>query len=717
MRWSDLVDRLAALAGVEFFYFDVGGKRHETALETKVLVLSALGFDIGSIGAAAASLAAMEERTWRESLAPTLVRPAGDQGIVLDFHCPAETASQNRTWEILFENGESVRRDFRAADLPLRGVRDIDGRRIEQRTLHLGAPDIQAAPPGYHRLVIAGDMPVQAVLVLTPEHCFLPEAFAGGTRRLWGLSTHIYTLRSARNGGIGDFGDLRDLATLAGEAGASTIATNPFHTLFPNHPGAASPYSPSSRLFLNPIYIAVDAAPGADAANLSASEIAAVRADPLVDYAAVWAAKGAGFEALYTAFQNAIAASSMNGGVEEFRRFVAEGGQALNRFAAFSAFEEQYPGKPWPQWPETIRTPENASVQAAISGRADRVGFHLYLQYLADRQLRAAAEAARHAGMGIGILRDLALGANPDGADNWARREIFVQGLRCGAPPDEFNPHGQEWGVLPLDPLRLRRDYEPFAAILRANMRHAGGLRIDHIIGMQHQFLVPLGGHPAQGCYLRFPLDDVFAILALESHRNACMVIGEDLGTVPPGLRDRMADVGVLGSSILYFEKTQSGFRAPSDYRVKTAACAATHDLPTLAGYWEGRDVALRLELGIATETEAENGRREREEERRLLFQALKDKGLVDHGEALPVTMTQSLLNAIHAYIASSAAALFLAQLDDLSGEKDPINVPGTVDLYPNWRRKLHHALDDPALKAQIDMLESLCRMQARGRS
>jgi 4-alpha-glucanotransferase len=248
-------------------------------------------------------------------------------------------------------------------------------------------------------------------------------------------------------------------------------------------------------------------------------------------------------------------------------------------------------------------------------------------------------------------------------------------------------------------------------------MRHAGGLRIDHIIGMQHQFLVPLGGHPAQGCYVRFPLDDVFAILALESHRNACMVIGEDLGTVPPGLRDHMADAAVLGSAVLYFEKTQTGFRTPSEYRRNTAASTATHDLPTLIGYWEGRDIALRLELGIATEAEARDGWREREEDRGLLFQALKDAGLVDANEALPPTMTQNLSDAIHAFIASSAAVLFLAQLDDLSAEVNPVNVPGTTDAYPNWRRKLTHRLDDPALAARLHTLEAICRARGRGAS
>jgi 4-alpha-glucanotransferase len=320
--------------------------------------------------------------------------------------------------------------------------------------------------------------------------------------------------------------------------------------------------------------------------------------------------------------------------------------------------------------------------------------------------------------MDVGLIRDLAMGINPDGADAWMNQEAYVSGLRCGAPPDDFQPKGQEWGVLPLDPVRLRRNLVPFAQLLRANMRHAGGLRIDHVIGVQRQFLVPLGAEAKSGCYVRFPFDDLLGILALESTRNRCLVVGEDLGTVPEGFRQRIHDLNIPGCAVFYFERTHDGrFKPPSDYRRKAAATVSTHDLTPLAGFWEKRDISQRLALGIYTQSEAKAAEAERDIDRARLLEALAQAGIIVPPEASGPVFTGALCRAIHAFLASSASQLFLAKPDDLLGEREQLNVPGTTFEAPNWRRKLSANVDDPVLLDALDDLSRICAAYGRKRT
>jgi 4-alpha-glucanotransferase len=456
----------------------------------------------------------------------------------------------------------------------------------------------------------------------------------------------------------------------------------------------------------------VTAAPFADAlAELRDIEpgLPALRDAPLVDYAKVWQAKKPAFEALFRAFDKGSKRSAI---AAEFESFVATEGPALDSFAAFSALQEQH-GRPWQQWPEVYRRPGTPAVERFIRQNKERVGFHLYLQFLADRQLEHAAASAERTGMEIGLIRDLAMGINPDGADAWAHQDAYIFALRCGAPPDDFNPHGQEWGVLPLHPLGLKRNFEPFVALLRANMRHAGGLRIDHVIGLQRLFLVPFGGDPSAGCYVRYPLDELLGLLALESRRNNAIVVGEDLGTVPEGFRERMHEKNILGCAILYFERARDGgFKGPRDYCTRAAVSAATHDLPTLAGFWEGRDIEERQRIGIYDAAEADAALAARRRDCTKLLDALRVAG-IDPGDAGD-KMTPALRDAIHAFLASSSAQLFLAQLDDLTGQKEQINMPGTTTQYANWRRKLSCSLEDETLSKTLRELSRISSERGR---
>ena len=710
MTWLDLVDRLSALAGIEPWFYDLRGKRHETALQTKVLVLSALGLDVSSIAGARGGVLLLEEKSWRRPLAPYPVLNA--ERPVLDLFLPAARADRAWNWELHLESGETAAGSFRPADLPVFGTREIDGHPIEHRRLALAAP----VPAGYQRIQIAQDTAAEALLACAPPRCHLPPPLAEDGTRLWGIAAHVYTLRSERNWGIGDFGDLAWLSEAAGRSGASALAVNPFHALFPERAGEVSPYSPSSRLFLNPIY--ADMAQAAAALGCPEPEADSASLEPLrdgefVDYARVWMAKRAGFEALFKCFQPAIA----RGQARDFEQFRAQAGAALSSFAVFSALSEELGGA-WAAWPREFRHPGTPDVLRFARERKSCVLYHEFLQWLLDSQLRDAAARAKRAGMEPGLIRDLALGVNPDGADAWAGQDAYATGLRCGAPPDDFHPQGQEWGVLPFDPLRLRENYDPFRMLIGRNMRHAGGLRIDHVIGLQRQFVVPAGGRPAEGCYLRFPLDDLLGILALESRRSACMVIGEDLGTVPEGFRDRMQQADVFGCAVLYFERTREGaFKRPQDYRGNTAASIGTHDLPTLAGYWAGRDIEARRQAGIFSDAEAAAAHAERRGDCTRLADALTESGFgLGEGDGAGSEQPEAPRRAVHTFLASSSAKLFLAQIDDLLGESEQLNLPGTTTAYPNWRRKLSAGLEEPALAAALEELAAICARQGRGR-
>lgn len=696
MTWAELIDLLSAQAGIEPFYFDIRGHRHETSLATKVLTLEALGIGVPSIPAAAASLHARESSPWRRWLAPfTTVRA---EHPAIDLFLPTDQTGRPWTWELLFEHGETAAGEFRPETLPLLGMREWDGRRFEHRRLELG----QGFPLGYHRLRIAHEQAVEGELACVPARCYLPPALERG-QRLWGVSAHLYTVKSERDAGIGDFGDLASLAALVGQAGASALVLNPFHGLFPSRPEEASPYSPSSRLFLNPIYIDLPS-PG--------ETVAPLRASSLVTYREVWRAKRAALDASLRAFRE----QGPSPLADAFAQFSEEQGGLLQQFAAFCALEEEY-GAEWPRMRERFPAPDAPAVAQFAREHSERVALHVYAQFIADRQLRQAAEEARRAGLDVGLVRDLAMGINPDGFDAWADAAYYAKDLRCGAPPDDFQPLGQEWGILPLNPLRLHDDPAPFLALLRANMRHAGGLRMDHIIGLQRQFLVPAGAASSEGCYVRYPLDDLLGLLALESHRHSCMVIGEDLGTVPEGFRARMHESDIFGFELLYFERRADGaFKPPRDYRVKAAASVSTHDLATLSGFWLGRDGNLRRDLGIYSEADFERASAERGRDRERLIQVLIEWGFLAEGTSAAEAFSDTIRNAVHAFLASSRAQLFLTQIDDLLNETEQINVPGTTNSYPNWRRKLSRNIEDPDFATALHELAGICAGQGRHR-
>lgn len=685
MSRLDELRHIADLVGIATRHTDALGVSHEPGEETLACLIAAFGLPIEPSEATEAL--AERRRAAPFGLAPMEIIAAEADAPQLQLRLPQGASLAE--WHCRLEGGG-----------------EHQGRSDGERLVLPGG-----LPLGYHRLGLeAAGIAAEIDLVVAPPACHLGPALAPGARS-WGLTTQLYGLRGARDWGIGDFTDLAALCHRAGALGAATVGINPLHALFAAEPRHDSPYSPSSRLWLDYLYIDVTAVPGfADdaAARALAPEaaIAAVRRAELVDYAAVAAMKRPVLEALFRRFRKRGARAAL---AADLRAFREAGGEALAAFATFEALHEHFlaSGGPfsWHEWPAAMRDPKSGEVAKFAKAHAERIGFFRFLQWQADRQLAAAAVAGREAGLAIGLYRDLAVGVNPHGAEAWADQGLVVPEASIGAPPDALSRAGQNWGLAPLNPLELRRrGFAPLIAALRANMRHAGVLRIDHVMSLQRLYWVPGGAPATAGAYVNYPFPEMLRLVALESLRQGCAVIGEDLGTVPEGFRDTMQQAGVLSYRVVVFERRGDGsFTPPADYPPLAAATAATHDLATLKGFWVGRDIEWRRRLSLYPDANAEATEAvERGRDRHLLLDALVREGLLapeQRAELLPdggePVFTTALGEAILGYLARSRSRLALVQLEDVAGEAEQANLPGTTEAHPNWRRRLSARLED----------------------
>jgi 4-alpha-glucanotransferase len=553
--------------------------------------------------------------------------------------------------------------------------------------------------------------------------CYLPAWLE--QRKAWGISVQLYELRSDRNWGIGDFADLAAFCRIAASAHADFVGTNPLHALFGSDPSRCSPFSPSNRLFLNPLYIGVDQIPFYAAENGDAEAAERLRDKNEVDYAAVSALKHSALRRLWRSWQSAdqpVPSSAR----QEFSRFVERSGEPLRRHALFEALSEAMvaagSGSGWTAWPEELRDVDGPAVKDFARANEDEVLFHCWLQWIADDQLEQCAAAAREAGMRIGIYVDFAVGEAPDGSATWSDRQLCVPGMSVGAPPDMFTANGQDWGLAPVSPLAMTRT--DFAAFRRTNdalMRHAGALRIDHVMSLWQLFFVPAGKTPADGAYVRYPIGSLLRILAEQSNRHRTIVIGEDLGHVPPGFRDVMQQAGIFSYRIVYFEKQDGAFIAPEDYPRLALACLSTHDMPTLQGWWFGNDIELRLRHALIDAEAARAQRLERNQERTALVDALAAAGALASGdlasarsaEAGADDLPAAVAVAANRFVAKTPSLLAGVRLADLTGERQQTNLPGTVDSYPNWRLRSSMRLEDlPA----GELFQSITRAMAEER-
>ncbi len=546
--------------------------------------------------------------------------------------------------------------------------------------------------PGYHR-VILNDREI--TIAVAPRRAITCDDM-GSTGQLWGLAAQVYSLRHEAGCGVGDAAAVAALAREAGTRGAAAIALSPLHALFPDDPNHYGPYSPSSRLFMNPLYAAPQLIglemPDLLGAPLCSAQVGHLEKLQLIDWPGVSKVKFHLLRALFERFVQLPAHSTCR---HDFARFRAEHGDLLATHARFEALRAASQTKDWRDWPLELRNPAGPAVAEFARTHEYDIEFRIFLQWVTQRSLETAQTAARSAGMPIGLIADLAVGLNPAGSQAWSQQATMLRNLSVGAPPDLFNRRGQDWGITSFSSRGLITDgFVPFLATLRAALAYAGGVRIDHALGLRRLWVIPQGADPSNGVYLRYPFEDLLNLLVLESYRHRAIIIGEDLGTVPPGFREQLEARGLLGMRVLWFEQEGEAFRSPNAWDRSAAAMTSTHDLPTVAGWWRGRDITTRAAAGVLGESQDAAGlQRERARDRDALWAAFQAAS-VARGPAPPPDHPAGVIDAAVRFVARTRSQLCLLPLEDLAGMADQPNIPGTIDQHPNWRRRLPRTTD-----------------------
>jgi len=683
---------------VQRSYVDAFGDEREADPRAVRAILAAMGIDVSSDEAAILALEALENRPWLTMLEPVTIVPALVPP-AFAIACVPAGGEAEIFWTFEREDGSHAAGSTLLSNLALLDARSIGGVRYERRTLVLDV----AVPAGYHRFLVRVDRREAATTVIaTPGSCFMPKAFDRGASA-WGLAVQVYAMLSARNLGIGDFTDLASVVRTVARAGGSLVGVNPLHLVDVRPDRAPRPYSPSSRLALSELYLDVTALPGHDPADVDLGAVRAARDGETIAYAPVAALKDRAIDAAFERFERAGPPAA----TAAFEAFVRGGGETLrlaSRFQALAAhLSEAGVATAWQTWPEAYRDARGSAVERFAGEHAREIRRAQFVQWQAEVQLAAAAAAAE---MPVGLYRDLAVGAAPGGAETWANPRALRGDVHAGAPPDVMNREGQDWAVAPFDPVALREAaYAPFVALLRANMRHAGALRIDHVMTLARLYWIPPGMPPSHGAYVAYRLDEMLAIVALESSRARCLVIGEDLGTVPDGFREHLARANVLSYRLLTFELGEDGaFVAPETYPRGALVAAGTHDLPPIASYLSGYDIELRRSIGVIDDARARREREEREAARAALFDAFartsERSAEVERFRAAATSDAAEraeLARLANTHLALAPSLIHMVQLEDVAGDLDQVNVPTTLDEHPNWRRRSTIAVDDLA--------------------
>lgn len=701
MKDSQVLKQVATAAGIADSYVSAWGNTTQVSDETLRSLLAALEYDVRSDDAL---LESSRKHNRVEVLADVKVVRYGES-VEIELHLGISARVSDFSWRLIAED-ENVYEGWLQSQL----IRDS---RAEGGPLVFSLPKLEC---GYHQIELTRKRrksPYLMTLIVAPATCYKQQALEDN-KKIWGTSIQLYSVRTSHNWGIGDFGDLKQLVIDVAKAGGDFVGLNPIHSLFPANPEGASPYSPSSRRWLNLMYIDVSSVAEfaqSDAAQLlvGSSEfqqrLSDVRDTDWVNYSEVSALKMSVLPLLYQVFV-ARHLEKNTTRAKQFLQFVEDGGESLLHQATFDAIhaylkQENDDMWGWPVFPEAYRHFDNQAVQSFIEQHYDHVELYMYLQWLADNQLAEVHELANENEMVIGLYRDLAVGVCDSGAETWADHGALCQDVSIGAPPDVLGPLGQNWGLPPLNPQVLKQmAYQPFINLLRANMRNCGALRIDHVLGLLRLWWIPKGESAEQGAYMYYPVDDMMAILALESHRHQCTVIGEDLGTVPEEIIEKLATAGIHSYKVFFFETAaDGGFYSPVHYNSQSMAALCTHDMPTLRGFWHCDDLKMGKQLGLYPDadqlTQLFNSR---VQSKQNILNSLNWHGNLPDGiglDAAYVPMDRTLCEALQVHLAGGSSALLSLQLEDWLEMDKPVNIPGTVNEYPNWRRKLSVNLDD----------------------
>jgi 4-alpha-glucanotransferase len=735
-----LLARLAERVGIAADYHDIAGTLHLTPDDTRRAILTAMGFTVDSTASLTQALREWDEAPWQRPCDPVRILHDGETGAPLSCCLAIEDgkeASVAVEWQIRDEANAVVQEGQAGPGLSAVEVRFLNG----QRHVRIEIPAPHGLSLGYYNLTVraeslVGGMAGTMRVIVAPRQCYVPPSIEAN-QRLWGLALQLYSLSSDRNWGCGDFTDLGRIVEWAGkELGAGGIGLNPLHALQNTAPYHISPYSPYSRLYLNELYIDLERLPefsGSEEAQHQflapafQATLQALRESRLVDYGAIATAKRTMLDLAYRKFlTDAYSGEEPNLQPNTARawlleKFIQSEGTSLELYATFQTLEEEHrliqsKSATWHDWPTQFLMP-GQPVREYAKGHRTRIRFFQYIQWVASEQLNEVREMTEKLAMPIGLYHDLALGADRDGAEAWIYQSVLALGADCGCPPDPLGPEGQNWGLPPINPHALRASgYELMIQLLRHNFRAGGAIRLDHVMAFFRLFWIPHGRPSSEGTYVQYPFEDLLAIVALESVRSKTLVIGEDLGTVPDWVREQLAKARVLSYRVFYFERWRDGaWKSPGDYPAQSLAVAATHDLPTLAGFWSGEDLQVRSGLSAFSDDAAcRQAWEERQRDKAGILSALNREGLLPNGVtedlATAPAMTTELCRAIHIYLARTSSCVMLANLEDGLGELSQTNLPGTVDSHPNWTRKYAVPVDEILCDERLRQLGAVLR-------
>lgn len=702
---------LIAFCGIETEFNDAWGNATQVSEAQQVELLKAQGFAIDDDETARLQLLTRQLDFWQQPLQPVSVQRVDETHYVM-LQVALEQANEPVELQLSSEDGQQLSFTLVPVDGELTQVVVLD--EVEYHQYKHPLP--QQLTAGYHQLRLTGNGAEQKFIV-TPGHCFQPVQFQ--QQKQWGIALQLYGLRSMRNWGIGDFTDLSNTLRYLATVGADFVGLNPIHALYPAMPESASPYSPSSRRWLNISYIDVSAMPGfADCSRTQSlvsapafvQQLTEQRNKDVVDYSGVMQLKLPVMRSLYQWFTEHTSSSgkALN---KAFKQFKLDGGTSLQQLALYDAlhahlYQQDSNCWGWPNWSEQYRDPTSKAVTQFAKQHKAELEFYCYLQFIAWQQLAQAQQVAKDAGMLLGLYRDLAVGVSEASTEIWANPQLYCRDASVGAPPDPLGPAGQNWGLPPMYPYQLyKQAYQPIIDLLRANMQHAGALRIDHVMALLRLWWVPKSAaNAAGGAYVYYPIMDLLGILALESQRNQAVIIGEDLGTVPEGIRELLAEYGVYSYRVFFFETAaDGGYISPAHYPQQAMATLTTHDLPTLIGFWHCDDLRLGKELGLyRDEAQLQQLYAQRHANKQRILDSLHGH-TVNGQSVLPfdyersvehLGMDTTLNYALQRHLAATSSQLLCLQLEDALQMTQPVNIPGTSTEYPNWRRKLSQPLE-----------------------
>ena len=706
-NFEQLVDSAAAACGIEGGYWDIWGNHHVTTTAVKQAILKSMGVAADTPEALVRSLTDRARRQWERLLAPVVVA-SESQARVLAIQIPAELAGSVARVAVRREDGSSAEFEVSLADLPQTGAADLDNRTWVRKELRLSAD----LPLGYHDVSVSvGSARATTRYIVTPDRAW-PGPDRGQGSRAAGVAISLYGVRSACNWGCGDFRDLIAVIDWAADRlQASFVSLNPLHAIHNRQPFNTSPYSPNSIFYQNYIYLDVEGIEDFVRSRRARqrrrrsdvhTEIESLRSAPLIDYERVSRLKLAFLKLLFVEFLRERRTGSPR--AREFESFRLREGDLLEKFATYCALDEYLHRRDanmwtWPQWPLEYQDPESPAVEAFRKKHWRSVLFYQYVQWQIDRQLDRAQRHARSR-LSIGLYHDLALATDSFGSDLWAYRRFFARGCRVGSPPDDFAPRGQDWGFPPPNTENHQEDgYRLFVESIRKNCRHGGALRIDHVMRLFRLYWIPDSCEASQGAYVRELSENYVRLLALESVRNRVVIIGEDLGTVEPAVRETLARFGILSYRLFYFEKYDGGFRRHEEYPQQALVSSTTHDLPTLAGYWMSADIEARHKAGTIDEGVYRNQSAARANDKQKMLDALFGAGLLPQHLPRAATdypeLTNELHHAIAGFLAQTPSRLLAINQEDITREIDQQNLPGTTWQYPNWRRKMRFSIEE----------------------